>query len=181
MVLQLICKGSYVKNYISNYALTLLGIILCMTPANERWCYTVMASLIGRAHTQNDRCLSDAEAWYWLHMIIRSLSFTRNDFNNLKSPQHWEITGTANMFLSSKQSVPEVSKLKPNHLGLQQINKWTQSFVHPVFYWIWTAETYRQMSMPMNISTYSWATMCLYSYDFHVLKKQTGQKVCYTK
>ena len=30
------------------------GIILCMGPANERWHYTVMPSLIGWAHTQND-------------------------------------------------------------------------------------------------------------------------------
>ena len=32
------------------------GIILCMRPANERWCYTVTPSLIGWAHTQNDPC-----------------------------------------------------------------------------------------------------------------------------
>ena len=30
------------------------GIILCMWPTNKGWCYTVMLSLIGRAHTQND-------------------------------------------------------------------------------------------------------------------------------
>ena len=33
------------------------GIILCMSPANERWCYIVMLSLIGWAHTQNDPCM----------------------------------------------------------------------------------------------------------------------------
>ena len=30
------------------------GIILCMHPANENWCYIVTSSLIGWAHTQND-------------------------------------------------------------------------------------------------------------------------------
>ena len=30
------------------------GIILCMCPAKERWCYTAMQSLIGWAHTQDD-------------------------------------------------------------------------------------------------------------------------------
>ena len=29
------------------------GIILCMRPANERWCYNVTSSLIGWAHSQN--------------------------------------------------------------------------------------------------------------------------------
>ena len=29
------------------------GIILCLHPANERWCYCVMPSLIGWAHTLN--------------------------------------------------------------------------------------------------------------------------------
>ena len=32
------------------------GIILCMRPVNERWCYSVTPSLIGWAHTQNDPC-----------------------------------------------------------------------------------------------------------------------------
>ena len=34
----------------------LLGISLCMRPANERWLYNVTSSLIGWAHTQNDPC-----------------------------------------------------------------------------------------------------------------------------
>ena len=33
------------------------SIILCMCPANERWCYTVTPSLIGWAHTQNAPCI----------------------------------------------------------------------------------------------------------------------------
>ena len=32
------------------------GIILCMHPANERWCYYVTPSLIGWAQTRNDLC-----------------------------------------------------------------------------------------------------------------------------
>ena len=31
-----------------------VGIISCMHPANERWCYTVTSSLIGWVHTYND-------------------------------------------------------------------------------------------------------------------------------
>ena len=30
------------------------GIILCMLPANERWCFNVMLSLISWVHTQNE-------------------------------------------------------------------------------------------------------------------------------
>ena len=32
------------------------GIILCIHPANDRWCYSVTSSLIGWVHTQNDIC-----------------------------------------------------------------------------------------------------------------------------
>ena len=34
----------------------MLVIILCMHPANKRWCYIVTSSLIGWALTQNDPC-----------------------------------------------------------------------------------------------------------------------------
>ena len=30
------------------------GVILCMHPANERWCKNATLSLIGWVHTQND-------------------------------------------------------------------------------------------------------------------------------
>ena len=33
------------------------GIILCMHPANERWCYNVTSSLIGCVHSQDDPCI----------------------------------------------------------------------------------------------------------------------------
>ena len=36
------------------WSTTIAGIILCMRPANERWCYNVTSSLISRAHTQNN-------------------------------------------------------------------------------------------------------------------------------
>ena len=32
------------------------GIIFCMHPANERWCYNVTSSLIGWADAQKDPC-----------------------------------------------------------------------------------------------------------------------------
>ena len=32
------------------------GIILCMSPANDRWRYNVTSSIIGWAHIQNDPC-----------------------------------------------------------------------------------------------------------------------------
>ena len=47
----------YCMNIRTVYDCTLYRIILCMHPANERWCYTVTPSLIGWAHTQNDPCL----------------------------------------------------------------------------------------------------------------------------
>ena len=44
---------------------TLPRIILCIHPANERWCYIVTSSTIGWSHTQNDP---------WLHDIIFGFS-----------------------------------------------------------------------------------------------------------
>ena len=40
------------------------GIILCMCPANESWCYTVTPPLIGWAHAQND-------PWVWPYLSKR--------------------------------------------------------------------------------------------------------------
>ena len=42
------------------------GNILCMCPANERWRYIAMSSLIGWAHTQKDPC--NIDQYYW-HII----------------------------------------------------------------------------------------------------------------
>ena len=40
-------------------------IYVCMRPANKRWLYNVMSSLIGWAHTQNDlRCLLKNRLFY---------------------------------------------------------------------------------------------------------------------
>ena len=39
--------------FLDNFV-TIAGIILCMHPANERWSYIVMLSLIGWAHAQKD-------------------------------------------------------------------------------------------------------------------------------
>ena len=33
------------------------GVILCVRPANERWCYIVMLSRIGWAHIHNGLCI----------------------------------------------------------------------------------------------------------------------------
>ena len=50
------------------------GIILGMGSANERWCYSVMSSLIGWAHTQNDPC-----AW-----LTGYITISQNACNQLK-------------------------------------------------------------------------------------------------
>ena len=44
------------------------GTILFMRPANERRCYDVTLSLIGRAHTQNDPCLLLLIVWNCYHV-----------------------------------------------------------------------------------------------------------------
>ena len=61
---------------------TTAGIILCMLPANERWCCSVTPSLIGWTHTQNDPC-----SW-WGHIRsrhpvknARTLSLTLNSLS----------------------------------------------------------------------------------------------------
>ena len=36
---------------------TLMGIVLCLRPANERRRYNVTSSLIGWAHARNDPCI----------------------------------------------------------------------------------------------------------------------------
>ena len=50
---------------------TFSAIILCMHPANERWRYIVMASLIGWPHTQNDPYFLDTKSLNWtiLHQL----------------------------------------------------------------------------------------------------------------
>ena len=54
-------KASISNDYIPHKIMVIIlshvdktGIILCMHPANERWCYSVTPSLIGWVHTQND-------------------------------------------------------------------------------------------------------------------------------
>ena len=46
----------YVQKWLVAIAWAVAGIILCMRPANERWSYNVMLSLIGWGHSQNDPC-----------------------------------------------------------------------------------------------------------------------------
>ena len=54
--------------------------MLCMHPANERWHYTVMPFLIGRAHTQNDSWLSPPPfSWGQFQIYItHNLSITEH-------------------------------------------------------------------------------------------------------
>ena len=42
----------------ANNKVSFTWIILCMCPANERWHYIVMSSLIGWVHIQNDPCFN---------------------------------------------------------------------------------------------------------------------------
>ena len=57
------------------------GIILCICPANGKWCYIVMLPLIGWAHTQNEPCTTDRDnnfmpvhchiiTWIWCWLIV---------------------------------------------------------------------------------------------------------------
>ena len=55
------------------------GIILCMRPANERRCYNVTLSLIGRALTQNYPCCS-APSYYLNHCWLIVDWTIRNKF-----------------------------------------------------------------------------------------------------
>ena len=47
----------------------LSGIVLCVRPTNERRCYNVMSSLIGRVHAQNDPC--SLLEWH-VHMLVHN-------------------------------------------------------------------------------------------------------------
>ena len=50
------------------------GVILCMRPANKRWCYIVTPSLIGWVHTQTDPCgccRQRTYLWYIAHLMWR--------------------------------------------------------------------------------------------------------------
>ena len=75
------------------------GIILCMRPTNERRCYNVTSSLIGRAHTRNDPC--DQASVYWmgdynqtfLQQNMELLVYGNNNEVNLKQNViTWNIT-----------------------------------------------------------------------------------------
>ena len=59
------------------------GIILCMCPANERWCYSITSSLMGWAHTQNDTlCMCPANE-RWRYSVTSSLIGWAHTQNNL--------------------------------------------------------------------------------------------------
>ena len=84
------------------------GIIPCMHPDNERWCYSVTPSLIGWALTQNDPCIWHHQATmfqgtnskvaflYFLHQddtaVVKRLtvrSVTRNAVRPPSPPAPW--------------------------------------------------------------------------------------------
>ena len=59
------------------------GLILCMRPANERWCYNVTSSLIGWAHSQNG-------PWRW----TKTTSWWPTSFTqSILLICHWNKTG----------------------------------------------------------------------------------------
>ena len=49
------------------------GIILCMHPANERWCYNVMSSLIGWAHPQIDPWSNKDIQWKYAPALLQRM------------------------------------------------------------------------------------------------------------
>ena len=54
------CHDAHVKSqscYLDFTKVAYPGIIICMCPSNERWCYSVTPLLIGWVYTQNDPCL----------------------------------------------------------------------------------------------------------------------------
>ena len=53
---------------------------LCMCPANERWCYNVMSSVIGWAHTRND---------LWLYWRFINICIYKNGTGS-SNPSSWE-------------------------------------------------------------------------------------------
>ena len=76
----LIFSGKYSQVYQSQCSTTHYpGIILCMHPANERWCYIVTSSLIGWVHAQKDPCYKEtSHTWaegtkIWGCLFIPSL------------------------------------------------------------------------------------------------------------
>ena len=58
---------SNISSHKLNIWVCISGIILCMHPANERWCYSVTPSLIGWAQTQND-------PWYFFLIFHYSVT-----------------------------------------------------------------------------------------------------------
>ena len=58
----------------SYFAGTVVGIVLCMHPTNERQRYIVTLSLIGWVHSQNDPCCCN-------HMIVATLKNMAKQYN----------------------------------------------------------------------------------------------------
>ena len=59
-------------------------IILCMHPANEKWCYTVTPSLIGWAHTKIDPCC-------WSDWFKTVLLLNKNLHHQCATPNYTQI------------------------------------------------------------------------------------------
>ena len=80
------------KHYFLTWSTGNPGIILCMCPANERWGYNVMSSLIGWVHSHNDPCNLttmeyvfipyDGSSW-WLQMAWHQCQAISNHHGDL--------------------------------------------------------------------------------------------------
>ena len=98
-------------------------IILCVRPANEKWCYSVASSLIGRAHTQNDPCTFSPTTVVDLvdtrHVPQILFYATQETHWNLELKDHNRWILCMNSYQSSRLRSPIWSRL---HLVLLKIN-----------------------------------------------------------
>ena len=67
----------------------IIGIILSMCPANERWCYNLTLSSIGWAHTQNDPCVMVDHVARRLHIVYCLAMISKKSDENLFYLIHW--------------------------------------------------------------------------------------------
>ena len=105
------------------------GITFCMCPANERWGYIVMSSLIGWAHAQN-------EPW-----ILRNATHHKSNIGNI-----WGTKAELDKpYQSDRMTAENTSSTSLKHYTNTRINKYGQTC---------TEQMDRQMDWQKQVNKY---------------------------
>ena len=105
------------------------GVILCIHPANERWRYSVMPSLIAWAYTHNDPCDGLSYDQTQLHNLMEKKSSIQPDTGIL---DHTPPLCNPTWVILQTEGIYEVllhnlwSHMQSSHLGALLLTHWGQ-------------------------------------------------------